>query len=203
MMTRPIEDARARLERQLAAPKNIRFDNDGRHELIPDADAADIHTVLASLDAATTERDAANERSLANNILAHGWMVAHDMLKAGKPYKFPEPADVPNSTARAIAAESERDALKQAMAKVVEERAVVRDMHEAAEAERDALRKELAEAVTLTRDAWGALNFILAFYEPGQNYLDTNAWKQAEAKGRIVHSALDAFVSRQKEAGRG
>jgi hypothetical protein len=30
----------------------------------------------------------------------------------------------------------------------------------------------------------GALNFILAFYEPGQSYLDTNAWTRAEAGGR-------------------
>jgi len=42
----------------------------------------------------------------------------------------------------------------------------------------------------LMRDAWGALNFILAFYEPGQTYLDTNAWKEAEASGRRVHAAL-------------
>ena len=39
------------------------------------------------------------------------------------------------------------------------------------------------------RDLTGALRFILAFYEPGQRYLDTNAWKLAEAGGR---RALDA-----------
>lgn len=43
----------------------------------------------------------------------------------------------------------------------------------------------------LAQEAWGALNFILAFYEP-QNYLDTNAWKNAEASGRRVHAALRA-----------
>ena len=32
-------------------------------------------------------------------------------------------------------------------------------------------------------DCVGALQFILAFYEPGQRYLDTEAWKQACAKG--------------------
>jgi hypothetical protein len=38
----------------------------------------------------------------------------------------------------------------------------------------------------------GALNFILAFYEP-QNYLDTNAWTQAEAGGRrALKAAKDA-----------
>ena len=44
---------------------------------------------------------------------------------------------------------------------------------------------------------WGALNFILAFYEPGQRHLDTNAWKQAEASGRRAHArarvVLDAL----------
>ena len=45
----------------------------------------------------------------------------------------------------------------------------------------------------LLRDAWGALNFILAFYEPGQRYLDTEAWKRAEAGG---HRALDKLSKR-------
>jgi hypothetical protein len=36
----------------------------------------------------------------------------------------------------------------------------------------------------LEDDLIGALNFIMAFYEPGQNYLDTNAWKLVEADGR-------------------
>jgi hypothetical protein len=44
----------------------------------------------------------------------------------------------------------------------------------------------------LIRDAWGALNFILAFYEPGQRYLDTNAWTSAEANARAVRDRLDA-----------
>lgn len=38
--------------------------------------------------------------------------------------------------------------------------------------------RENAEALA------GALRFILAFYEPGQTYLDTEAWKQAEAGAR-------------------
>ena len=42
----------------------------------------------------------------------------------------------------------------------------------------------------LLRQAWGALNFILAFYEPGQRYLDTEAWKHAEAGGKRAHEAL-------------
>jgi len=36
----------------------------------------------------------------------------------------------------------------------------------------------------LLDDLVGALRFILAFYEPGQRYLDTEAWKRAEAGGR-------------------
>lgn len=32
-------------------------------------------------------------------------------------------------------------------------------------------------------DCVGALQFILAFYEPGQTYLDTEAWKNACARG--------------------
>lgn len=38
--------------------------------------------------------------------------------------------------------------------------------------------------------AWGALNFIMAFYQPGQSYLDTEAWKNAEAGGKLAHDAL-------------
>jgi len=53
-----------------------------------------------------------------------------------------------------------------------------------------------AEAVPVVDDAEllgqarGALNFILAFYEPGQRYLDTNAWKQAELSGKLALIAL-------------
>lgn len=58
---------------------------------------------------------------------------------------------------------------------------------------------------SLLEEAWGALNFILAFYEPGQRYLDTNAWKQAEASGRRVHAklraALDAPASSAESEG--
>lgn len=50
------------------------------------------------------------------------------------------------------------------------------------------------EALALLGKAWGVLNFILAFYEPGQRYLDTEAWKNAEAGGRRVHAELRAFI---------
>lgn len=45
-------------------------------------------------------------------------------------------------------------------------------------------RQALDETIALTEQLAGALNFILAFYEPGQRHLDTNAWKEAEASGR-------------------
>lgn len=51
-----------------------------------------------------------------------------------------------------------------------------------------------AERTALIRDAWGALNFILAFYEPGQRYLDTEAWKNCEANARAVHARLRAAM---------
>lgn len=41
----------------------------------------------------------------------------------------------------------------------------------------------------------GALRFILAFYEPGQRYLDTEAWKHAEAGGhRAVLNATKVLT---------
>ena len=41
-----------------------------------------------------------------------------------------------------------------------------------------------------------ALTFIMAFYEPGQRYLDTNAWKEAEASGRQVLALAKDEVQR-------
>ncbi len=50
------------------------------------------------------------------------------------------------------------------------------------------------EEVEIIKDCWGALNFILAFYEPGQRYLDTEAWKQAEASGRRAHAKARVYL---------
>lgn len=55
------------------------------------------------------------------------------------------------------------------------------------------------EERSLNSQAWGALNFILAFYEP-QNYLDTNAWKQAEALGRSTRTKLREWLDRPENA---
>jgi hypothetical protein len=65
------------------------------------------------------------------------------------------------------------------------------------------LKRERDAAVEIIKDCWGALNFILAFYEPGQRYLDTNAWKNAEASGRRAHAKarkwIDALAPTPKE----
>jgi hypothetical protein len=50
------------------------------------------------------------------------------------------------------------------------------------------------ETRALVEKLWGALNFILAFYEPGQRYLDTEAWKHAEAGGRAAHKAAREWL---------
>ena len=50
-------------------------------------------------------------------------------------------------------------------------------------------RQALDETLVVVEDLAGALNFILAFYEPGQTDLDTNAWKNAEAGGRAALAA--------------
>lgn len=43
-----------------------------------------------------------------------------------------------------------------------------------------------AHLIAAAPDLLGALRFVLAFYEPGQRYLDTNAWKLAEAEARAA-----------------
>ena len=43
-----------------------------------------------------------------------------------------------------------------------------------------------ARLIAAAPELLGALQFIMAFYEPGQTYLDTNAWKSAEASGRAA-----------------
>ena len=51
----------------------------------------------------------------------------------------------------------------------------------------------------LVDELTGALRFILAFYEPGQTYLDTNAWKQAEAGGRRALARGEAAIRAAQE----
>lgn len=44
-------------------------------------------------------------------------------------------------------------------------------------------------------DLTGAMRFVLAFYEPGQRYLDTNAWKQAEAGARAAFKKAEQTLT--------
>lgn len=48
------------------------------------------------------------------------------------------------------------------------------------------LREANAHLIAAAPELLGALRFILAFYEPGQRHLDTEAWKKAEASARRV-----------------
>lgn len=41
----------------------------------------------------------------------------------------------------------------------------------------------------------GAMCFVLAFYEPGQTYLDTNAWKNAEAGARAAFATAESLLA--------
>ncbi len=43
---------------------------------------------------------------------------------------------------------------------------------------------EDARLIAAARELRGALQFILAFYEPGQRHLDTEAWKVAMASAQ-------------------
>ncbi|USN14573.1 hypothetical protein DOMOVOI_00980 [Brevundimonas phage vB_BpoS-Domovoi] len=63
--------------------------------------------------------------------------------------------------------------------------AVVEEILEAGRVVRSDAYKAASEAL---EKCWGALNFVLAFYDPGQRHLDTNAWKQAEAGARQAHA---------------
>ena len=52
--------------------------------------------------------------------------------------------------------------------------------------EDDALMKTLDARDARIKRLEGCLKFILAFYDPGQRHLDTNAWKHAEASARAA-----------------
>jgi hypothetical protein len=66
----------------------------------------------------------------------------------------------------------------------------------------DAPAQEPEGAVEEDRDLvdqlTGALRFIMAFYEPGQRYLDTEAWKHAEAGGRAALARGEAVLAARK-----
>jgi hypothetical protein len=59
---------------------------------------------------------------------------------------------------------------------------------------RDTSRLEAnASLIAAAPDLLGALRFVLAFYEPGQTHLDTEAWKCAEASARAAVAKAFAF----------
>ena len=84
------------------------------------------------------------ERNAEVNMLAHGWMVAHDMLAAGKPYKLPTPADLP---AALSSAERRIESLTAAMEEVLrrERNASHADLDAKYDAEAQERRAEIAE----------------------------------------------------------
>lgn len=51
-----------------------------------------------------------------------------------------------------------------------------------------------ADKTALIAELTGALRFIMAFYEPGQRYLDTEAWKCAEAGGHRALAKGEEFI---------
>jgi hypothetical protein len=55
----------------------------------------------------------------------------------------------------------------------------------------EANARMIVRAVNCHDELVSALRFILAFYEPGQRYLDTEAWKRAEAGGRAILAKAD------------
>jgi len=69
----------------------------------------------ARFEAAEAEVARLTDRVAELNMLAHGWMVAHDMRAAGKPVTFPAPVDLPNAIARAEASEAEVTRLREAL----------------------------------------------------------------------------------------
>ena len=59
---------------------------------------------------------------------------------------------------------------------------------------------DLTHERDLVEQLTGALRFILAFYEPGQRYLDTEAWKCAEAGGRAALAKGEAALLRRSHS---
>jgi len=77
--------------------------------------ATALRTALARIEELEGENRQLSARNAEISMLAHRWMVAHDMRQAGKPYDFPEPADLPKSEARALAAEAQVKRLVEAL----------------------------------------------------------------------------------------
>lgn len=74
-----------------------------------------INEAATALSAAVERERVLREERAESMVLAYKWMVAHDSLKAGLPYDFPTPADLPEmvrvlrEALRKIIKVSERD----------------------------------------------------------------------------------------------
>ena len=62
------------------------------------------------------------------------------------------------------------------------------------------LNPKHASLIAAAPELLGALRFILAFYVPGQTYLDTNAWKVAEASARRAVAKAEGEPASKAEA---
>ena len=71
----------------------------------------------------------------------------------------------------------------------------MRDINMRAATPADGMREALASLTS-------AMRFVLAFYEPGQWYLDTEAWENAEAGARRAFAEAEAAL-RSQPAGEG
>lgn len=110
--------------------------------------------------------------------------VPADLIALGKRCRAHMPALLDQIDTQAAEQDDAKKAVQIAI-DTIHERARERD---AVIIERDALRALLDEAAKGLERVEGlrsALRFILAFYEPGQRHLDTEAWKHAESSGRL------------------
>lgn len=94
----------------IAALKVLKVCADDPHPATVCFNNEDARAIISAL-------EAAEERSLANNVLAYNWMVRHDRIMAGKDGgPFPTPADVPNLLARAETEQEREKLLKRVQA---------------------------------------------------------------------------------------
>jgi hypothetical protein len=104
----PTGDAEGLVER-------LRFDAARCEATYSKGIASNIEEAIAALVAANSRLAATEKSNVELSVLAHKWMEAHDKLKAGEPYSFPSPADVPALVRRAEAAEARVAVLEKAL----------------------------------------------------------------------------------------
>lgn len=72
--------------------------------LAREQDGADLAWLIGEVERLTADLDESRQRNVEVSKLATDWMVAHDSLKAGQPYKLPSPVPVAQLLATADAA---------------------------------------------------------------------------------------------------